>query len=148
MISEFNEPKQSPGFLLWQVTSIWQRNIRNALTQVDLTHVQFVLLATCQWLNENETSASGVTQIQLSQLSQVDVNVTSQVLRTLERKKLLKRNPHPVDMRANVITLTDEGNLIVSKALTIVEQVDRNFFSVTGSQKDKLIEFLVALSKN
>jgi DNA-binding MarR family transcriptional regulator len=147
MNSEFNEPRQSPGFLLWQATSIWQRNIRNALTQVDLTHVQFVLMATCQWLNENEASAGCVTQIQLSQLTQVDVNVTSQVLRTLEKKKLVTRNPHPTDTRANVISLTDEGTAVISKALTIVEQTDRDFFSTLGTDINKLVEFLVALSK-
>src|SRR5260370_30828241 len=32
----------SPGFLLWQVTLRWQRDIATALAPLDLTHVQFI----------------------------------------------------------------------------------------------------------
>jgi hypothetical protein len=39
-------PDKSPGFLLWQVTLRWQRKVTIALAPLDLTHVQFVLLAT------------------------------------------------------------------------------------------------------
>lgn len=38
-------PATSPGFLLWHVTLRWQRAITAALRPLDLTHVQFVLLA-------------------------------------------------------------------------------------------------------
>ena len=34
--------------------------------------------------------------------------VTSQVLRTLEMRGLLKRNPHPTDARAKVLSLTND----------------------------------------
>ena len=43
-------PEDSPGFLLWHVTLRWQRDIAAALAPLDLTHVQFVLLATTWWL--------------------------------------------------------------------------------------------------
>ena len=45
------DPDDSPGFLLWHVTLRWQRDIAAALAPMGLTHVQFVLLATCWWLN-------------------------------------------------------------------------------------------------
>ena len=44
-------PNDSPGFLLWHATLRWQRGITAALAPLDLTHVQFVLLACTWWLN-------------------------------------------------------------------------------------------------
>ena len=44
-------PGESPGFLLWHTTLRWQRDIAAALAPLDLTHVQFVLLACAWWLN-------------------------------------------------------------------------------------------------
>ena len=44
------DPQNSPGFLLWHVTLRWQRDIAAALAPLDLTHVQFVLLASTWWL--------------------------------------------------------------------------------------------------
>ena len=45
------DPEESPGFLLWHVTLRWQREIAAALAPLDLTHVQFALLAATWWLN-------------------------------------------------------------------------------------------------
>jgi hypothetical protein len=39
-------PAASPGFLLWHLTLAWQRAVTAVLEPLDLTHVQFVLLAT------------------------------------------------------------------------------------------------------
>jgi DNA-binding MarR family transcriptional regulator len=115
--------------------------------KVDLTHVQFVLLATCQWLNEHAEQA-GVTQIQLSQHAQIDVNVTSKVLRTLETKNLIIRSPHLTDTRANVITLTPEGIALISRALVIVEQTDRQFFAKIDGEQKKLKQLLAQLAQD
>ncbi len=43
--SEFSYPEESPGFLLWQVSNLWQKLQRKALSQLNLTHVQFALLS-------------------------------------------------------------------------------------------------------
>ena len=56
--------EESSGFLLWQITSVWQRDIRKALSVYDITHSQFVLLASTLWLTlQNEM----VTQVMLSE---------------------------------------------------------------------------------
>jgi DNA-binding MarR family transcriptional regulator len=146
MESEFKESKESPGFLLWQVTNIWQKQIRNALVTIDLTHVQFVLLAACQWFNQH-AEVEGMTQIQLSQQAKVDVNVTSKVLRTLEKRDLVLRSPHLTDTRANVITLTPLGQTLISQANIIVEQADRQFFAKIKGEQTKLIQLLAQLAQ-
>lgn len=87
MSSKYNDAEESPGFMLWQVTNVWQKAIRKALDPFELTHPQFVLLFSCKWLNE-KNDHTGITQVQLAQHAQMDVNVTSQVLRILEKKDI------------------------------------------------------------
>jgi DNA-binding MarR family transcriptional regulator len=146
MSSEFNESNESLGFLLWQVTNIWQKDIRRALEPFDLTHPQFVLLFSCQWLNE-KIDRTGVTQVQLAQHAQVDINVTSQVLRTLEKKGCIKRSPHPTDSRANIITMTPAGSELASRAVQAVESADRAFFAGIGDNRGQLIRLMLQLTK-
>ncbi|WP_068776600.1 MarR family winged helix-turn-helix transcriptional regulator [Paenibacillus sp. FJAT-26967] len=146
MSSEFNDMQESPGFLLWQVTNMWQKEIRLALEPLALTQPQFVLLFSCQWLNGREYP-QGVTQIQLAQHARVDVNVTSQVLRALEMRGLLNRSPHLTDTRAKVITLTPQGNELASRAVQAVEAADREFFAGLGADTDQLKQLLIQLAK-
>ncbi len=146
--SEFIDAKDSPGFLLWQVTTTWQRHVRQALQPFELTHTQFVLLFSCHWLSQQEGSPS-VTQIQLAQHTKVDVNVTSQVLRTLQKRGLIDRTPHSTDTRANVITVTPIGIDLAERAVHAVETVDRKFFSVLGdAQKNEMIRLMLQLLNN
>lgn len=144
MSSEFNDAKNSPGFLLWQVSNVWQKSIRLALAPFELTHAQFVLLFSSHWLNDRSDD-SGVTQIQLSQYAQVDVNVTSQVLRSLEKRGYIKRSPHPTDTRANVITPTPSGSELALRAVQAVEAADRSFFAIIGDEKERLIQLMLRL---
>ncbi|WP_221469258.1 MarR family winged helix-turn-helix transcriptional regulator [Cohnella nanjingensis] len=147
MNSEFKEANDSPGFLLWQVTNVWQKEIRHALEPLDLTHPQFVLLFSCQWLNDKAGHA-GVTQIQLAQHAQVDVNVTSQVLRTLERKGYVVRGAHPTDTRAKAIMPTPAGDALASRAVQAVEAADRAFFaSLPEEDRGQLIRTMLQLIK-
>lgn len=82
-ISQFDEAGKSPGFLLWQVSMAWRRHIENALMNLDLTHPQFVLLASVGWMAQN---GNAVAQIDLARHCKMDITMTSQVLRTLEKK--------------------------------------------------------------
>lgn len=146
MSSEFDNAEESPGFMLWQVTNLWQKAMRNALDPFELTHPQFVLLFSCKWLNERNDH-TGITQVQLAQHAQMDVNVTSQVLRTLEKKGFIQRRPHPTDSRANVISVTKAGDDIASQAVQAVEKEDRAFFSGLGHDTGQLNRLLRQLAK-
>src|SRR5207244_5965381 len=87
--SRFPAPEQSPGFLLWRATLSWQRRIRLALAPHELTHVQFVLLASLWWLEDHSLEAP--TQASLAEQAGTDPMMTSQVLRKLETRGLLER---------------------------------------------------------
>src|SRR4051794_41912041 len=83
------EADESPGLMLWRVTNAWQAAQRATLGPFDLTHVQFVLLASLAWLRAD----GPVTQRELASHARTDPMMTSQVLRALEAKGLVDRHP-------------------------------------------------------
>lgn len=125
-ISQFENAEQSPGFLLWQASTIWRRQIEIALSTLDLTHPQFVLLASLAWLNQGNIQ---VTQIELAYHCKTDINMTSQVLRTLERKGFIERHYKQGNERSKYPCITAKGIRLVEKAIPLVEEVDQKFFA-------------------
>jgi MarR family transcriptional regulator, organic hydroperoxide resistance regulator len=137
--SRYTTPQESPGFLLWQVTNLWQRRQRAALKSLGLTHVQFVLLAGIVWLSRDDEP---VTQARLAQHAQTDPMMTSQVVRTLERKGLVRRAAHPRDSRAKSLHGTSQGLELAKRATVLVEQTDDAFFSSLKESSACLVELL------
>jgi DNA-binding MarR family transcriptional regulator len=140
----FDAPERSPGFLLWRVTLSWQRQMRAALAPHDLTHVQFVLLASLWWLQEH--SDEPPTQVRLAEQAGTDLMMTSQVARKLESRGLLTRDVDPADSRARRLRLTAAGTALLSGALADVEATDEAYFAVLGHQRAELAASLHALS--
>ena len=126
------EANDSTGFLIWQLTTLWQRAIAEQLKPHGLTQVQFVLLAGLLWLEDKEKH---VTQVILARHSKLDVMMTSQVLRALESRDLLLRRSHPTDTRAKVVELTQAGRDVTIEALPVVEGVDDTFFGEKGARR-------------
>ncbi len=122
------DPEESPGFLLWHVTLRWQREIAAALGPLDLTHVQFVLLATTWWLNSRGEEPN---QLGVATRAGTDVKMTSEVLRKLEAKGLVVRTVDAADTRARRIHVTERGGDLALAAVAAVEGVDAAFFQAT-----------------
>ncbi len=142
--SEFASADDSPGLLLWQVTNRWQAAVRAALEPFDLTHVQFVLLAALTW-NAGADADTPVTQRDLAALASADPMMTSQVLRTLERKELIERRDHPHDRRAKSLVPTAAGVESVNRAIVAVEECDRMFFGPLAADAPAFAASLRAL---
>jgi MarR family transcriptional regulator, organic hydroperoxide resistance regulator len=134
--------EESSGFLLWQVTNLWQREIRKALEKFGLTHSQFVLLASIHWLTLHKQE---VTQVVLSNHTKIDPMTTSTVLRTLQQKGFLQRKEHLTDTRAKTVGLTEDGIKIIKKAVVTVENFDKEFFSLLGEKTTELNNNLILL---
>lgn len=117
----------STGFLFWQASTLWQRAIVKALAPYDLTHAQFVLLASTAWLSN--VSSEPISQALLAAHAKTDIMMTSKVIRTLVGKKLLTRLDHPTDSRAYALRLTTTGAAKLQKALDAVEDIDTTFFT-------------------
>jgi DNA-binding MarR family transcriptional regulator len=144
LASEHTDADESPGLLLWQVTNQWQALQRATLKPFDLTHVQFVLLASLTWLDVD----GPVTQRQLADHAATDPMMTSQVLRSLEERGLVRRAPHPDDGRARALTVTPKGRAFANKAVVAVEACDNEFFDVLGKDKVVLTRALRTLRRD
>jgi DNA-binding MarR family transcriptional regulator len=136
------QPDESPGFLLWHVTLRWQRDIAAALHPLDLTHVQFVLLASAWWLNR---AGAAPRQHALAAHAGTDVKMTSQVLRKLEDKGLVERAVDPSDTRAKLLRVTGRGAEVAQRAIEVVEAADARFFAATPDARG-LVDLLRPLA--
>ena len=58
-----------------------------------------------------------------------DIKMTSQVLRGLERKRLLIRDADAVDTRAKRLHVTEAGAKLATVAVAAVEAADAEFFA-------------------
>jgi DNA-binding MarR family transcriptional regulator len=141
-VTRFSDgPAASPGFLLWHVTHAWQRAVAAALRPLELTHVQFVLLASAWWLEEQGSTPN---QLQLARQAGTDVKMTSQVVRKLEAKGLLQRTIDPADTRARRLRPTGDGARLARRAIVAVEDVDARFFAHETSSATAVLQRLVA----
>jgi DNA-binding MarR family transcriptional regulator len=113
------------------------------LTPHELTHVQFVLLASLWWLGDEDDQPP--TQARLAAQAGTDPMMTSQVIRKLEARGLLERALDPTDSRARQLRLTATGRGLVARALADVEAADGEYFATLGSRRDAFLEALGAL---
>jgi DNA-binding MarR family transcriptional regulator len=133
-IFRFETPSESNGFLLWKATNLWQREINKILKKFDLTHTQFVVLASSYWLS---VKTENITQVKIANFIDINKMMTSNVIRKLIEKKLLKRKEHKTDTRAKTINLTEKGLETLKKSIKEVENFDNTFFG----QLSNAVEF-------
>lgn len=139
----FDKPEDSPGFLLWQTTMIWQRQIKKALELYDISHPQFVIMATLMWF---EAHHCDTTQILIVNWSKLDKMTVSKSLKKLVALGHVNRSAHEIDTRAKSVSLTEKGKEMVRTLIPIVEGIDSIFFGKASYNDQKtLIQILAKL---
>ena len=138
-ISAFAGPEQSLGFLLWQVSTQWRRQIESALGTLGLTHPQFVLLASLVWLTRDRAE---VSQVELARHCRMDITTTSQVLRSLEQKGYIERQQRAGNERSKFPHVTEQGVELIRQAIPLVESVDDTFFEKLGPKTEAFVQIL------
>lgn len=141
-VFSFDRPHDSPGYLLWQVTMLWQRQIKAGLDELGITHTQFVLMAALKWLSDQQPE---VVQIDIANHANVDRMMTSKVLKALAKKGLISTQSSSTDSRAKVVKLTAEGEATIKQAVATVEGIDRVFFAKVGEEQGALIRMMQGL---
>ena len=142
MNDETDELRENPGYQLWLVTNAWQRAIRRALHPLDLTHVQFAVLASVERLQAMETV---VTQSDICRTGFIDPNMASDVVKALKSRGLLARLPHPTDRRAHRLELTLKGVRTMEGARAAMVPVKSAFFAPLGEDAKRLATILEKL---
>ena len=112
----------------------------------DLTHVQFVLLASLWWLEDHAEPPGAPTQAGLAAHAGTDPMMTSQVLRKLEARSLIRRDLDATDARARRLSLTAGGRARLAAALADVEAADAEYFAPAAERLPALLDALAALA--
>jgi DNA-binding MarR family transcriptional regulator len=139
----------STGFLVWQLSLRWQVQLSRALAPLGITHTDYAVLASLRGL-----ALSGVqpSQRELADVSGLDPMYVSKLARALERAGLVERRPHPADPRAIQLTLTDQGEEIVTAARQVVVELEGERLAAlggpSGERATELKEALVDLLRH
>jgi MarR family transcriptional regulator, organic hydroperoxide resistance regulator len=120
-----SSPHEAPSALLERVSTAWHVTMRSALITLGLTPAQFRLLVAAAWLGSRN---DGVRQSEIAEHAGTDAVMTSEVLRTLEARGLITRQPHPTDRRAKAIAITPDGGALADRALRLVDSAEQRFF--------------------
>lgn len=146
-ISQFEDSEQSPGFLLWKTQLIWRRQIERALAAYQLTQPQFVIMASLGYLSAHGNTTS---QVELAAHTLMDINTTSQVLRTLEKRTLIIRKKKAGNEKTKYSTLTNLGHEVLKNAISAVEKFDDDFFKILSVDDLKMVKgaFSILIKEN
>jgi DNA-binding MarR family transcriptional regulator len=117
----------------------WHTIIRNELRKIGITHPQFVVMTTLNYLSQSEEF---VTQASLAHMADMDVMSVSQIVRGLEAKGYLVRTNHPRDSRASAVRLSAKGQKAIKLSLPVVEKIDDVFFGVLKANEKTFRNFL------
>lgn len=137
-------PSRSLGFQLWHATNRWRKAVAGCLVPFELTPPQFFLLASLHWL----TRRAGETpsQSRLAGHAGLDPMSTSQGVRALEARGLVRRRDAADDRRAFRLEVTAEGARVALAAIAVVREVDQRFFAPLAGSRARFIDDLTQLT--
>ena len=127
-----------------RVYNKWHSIIKKELKKMNLTHPQFVVLASLAYLSQN---GNEITQIMISKLAGIDVMTISQILSLLEKQNFVKRKEHSKDTRAKAVILNKKGEEVLQKAVPLVEQIDEVFVGKLDRDEKQFKHFLARLNE-
>ena len=127
-----------------RVYNKWHSMIKKELKKMNLTHPQFVVLASLAYLSQDSNE---VTQVMISKLAGIDVMTVSQILNLLEKNDFVKRKEHSKDTRAKAVILNKKGEETLQKAVPLVEQIDEIFFEKLDTDEEQFKHFLARLNE-
>lgn len=139
--TRYSGPSDSIGHLLYQLAGLWRRQMNARLGDIGLTYIQFVFLIRLAWMAQ---SGEGVTQKELGRDCKASRALTSQVIRLLERNKLVHQTVKPGDARARLLTLTAEGSRRLERALPMLEATEDAFLAEQPKLKQRVRDDLRA----
>lgn len=135
---------EGPSFTFAQAYFTWKRITDRALEAVGLTHTQYVFMGTLFELEKHQDKA---TQNDLARLTNSDVTMTSQILRTLQKRGLVCRAQIEGDERAKYSSLSPTGKKLVKKAAEIMKKNEKEYFAPVGKDMEQFLTYLKVLTR-
>jgi len=129
---KFQRADDSPGFLLWKLTTLWQQRLADVFDEFGITQTQYAILASLRWFEEQGEPPS---QAHLVAHAKIDKMTLSKAIRRLEEDGLVRRVPSATDSRAVDVGFTAKGRRVVEQAIVAVERADDEFFGVIPARR-------------
>ncbi len=127
-------PSPTPGYLVWRLANKWRTAVDQALAPLNLTHAQYVLLAS---LSGMERSGRQPSQRELADYTGLEALYVSKLARSLEAGGLVRRTRDAEDTRVVRLALTDEGRKAVRPAIDAVQVLLDQLLTPLGGLDDR-----------
>jgi MarR family transcriptional regulator, organic hydroperoxide resistance regulator len=115
------------GFALAHAAQVWRARLTDALSDLAVTAPQFLVLAALLHIHGRGEEAP--TQREIAERTGTDANTTSQILRGIERRGLIRRDAHARDSRAFALSLTPEGLELAGECARRARALNDTFFA-------------------
>lgn len=138
-------PERAIGFVVWRIVHRYQREVDQALRQLDLTHLQFVVLTLVAW---QARAGEPATQAELAKFGDIHPMQVSNVLKALEQKGAVLRTPAPSNALAKRAEITRTGVSALRQALPLVIDIQGRLFGDDGRPGGRLLETLVRIDRD
>jgi len=119
------------GLLVWQLSNFWQAKLRIILKKYNLSLNEYLILETIFHLEKYLKPSS---QSIISSFSGIDESVISVSLKSLVRKKLVKRKVDN-DNRKKVISMLSVGNKLFEEIFPQINYQEQNLFDKLQNEK-------------
>ena len=103
---EPTRPEDVVGGWIWRISLAYQRRAEIALKQFGLTHLQFVVLINCAWLNLTNDAVSQRDLVNEIGMQEAQLSF---MIKSLKSKKLVTQRAHSEDSRIRLIEVTPAG---------------------------------------
>lgn len=110
--------------MLWKASNLLQRIHTECLKGLGVTPTQFSIMTCLLYLSQD----GPVTPSLIVAHSGIDKMTVSDLIKTLVRKKLVKKSDNPCDRRSFLVEPSKLGETITNSAIAKVETVDMRFF--------------------
>jgi DNA-binding MarR family transcriptional regulator len=80
-----------------------------------------------EWTALSQAGGGAVTPVALAARMGIDRAAVTRIVDQLERKKLVRRTPHPTDGRSTVLVLTAGGRSLLPKLVQASRETNRSF---------------------
>ena len=119
------------GLLIWRVSNFWQSKLRNILNKFKISLNEYLILETLFILDDNIYFPS---QTKISAFSGIDISVVSVCLKSLEYKKLIKRNIDK-DNRKKAISILPLGKKLYNEIFPMIDKEESYIFDKLRNEK-------------
>ena len=126
----------SAGYLLLKAGTQFHNLIDEALTELDLTGRQFLVLT---FAGSNDP----LSQLDLSRRLGLDPTIVVGLIDGLEARKLMRRVRDPADRRRYLLELTAAGRTLHATAAAAVAAGEREFLAPLGAADRKVLRRLL-----